>query len=38
MKGPAFRDCVVNAFAAISFEPPRRGATKLSYALSFEPE
>ncbi len=38
MKGTAFRDCVVSAFAAISFEPPRRGATKLSYALSFEPE
>jgi len=38
MKGAAFRDCVVNAFAAISFDPPRRGATKLSYALSFEPE
>jgi hypothetical protein len=38
MKGPAFRDCVVNAFAAIAFDPPRRGATKLSYALSFDPE
>jgi hypothetical protein len=38
MKGPAFRDCVVSAFAAISFEPPKRGATKLSYALSFDPE
>ena len=38
MKGSAFRDCAVSAFAAISFEPPRRGATKLSYALSFDPE
>ncbi len=38
LKGSAFRDCMVNVFAAISFEPPRRGATKLSYALSFEPE
>lgn len=38
MKGASFRDCVVSAFAAISFDPPRRGATKLSYALSFEPE
>jgi hypothetical protein len=38
IKGPAFSDCVVKAFAAISFEPPRRGATKLSYALSFEPD
>jgi len=38
MKGQAFRDCVVNVFSSIAFERPRRGATKLSYALSFEPE
>jgi hypothetical protein len=38
IKGADFRACVVNAFAAISFDPPRRGATKLSYALSFDPE
>ncbi|HVW25032.1 MAG TPA: hypothetical protein VHC69_06650 [Polyangiaceae bacterium] len=38
MKGQAFRDCVVDVFSSIPFERPRRGATKLSYALSFEPE
>jgi hypothetical protein len=38
MKGAAFRDCVVDAFRAIAFEPPKHGATTLSYALRFEPE
>jgi hypothetical protein len=38
MKGAAFRDCVVDAFRAVVFEPPKHGRTKLSYALRFEPE
>jgi hypothetical protein len=38
MKGDAFRDCVVEAFKAVAFERPKRGATKLSYALAFDAE
>jgi len=38
MKGAAFRDCLVEAFRAVDFEPPKRGVTKLSYALEFDPE
>ena len=37
LKGSAFRDCVVGVFGGVEFERPRRGATKLSYALSFDP-
>jgi hypothetical protein len=32
-----FRTCVVRAFEAIEFDPPKHGATKLSYALRFDP-
>lgn len=35
--GPAFRDCVAHVFETVDFERPRGGATRLSYALSFEP-
>jgi hypothetical protein len=30
-----FRACMVESFARVRFDPPRRGATKLSYALRF---
>jgi hypothetical protein len=33
--GDVFRDCVTKAFASVVFAPPKRGATKLSYALRF---
>ena len=38
MKGQAFRACVIEAFEGVTFDPPKRGPTKLSYALAFEPE
>jgi hypothetical protein len=38
IKGDAFRDCVVTAFQSVTFDKPRRGATKLSYALEFAAE
>lgn len=38
MKGDAFRACIVEVFEGVAFDPPKRGATKLSYALAFEPE
>ncbi|HEX4336140.1 MAG TPA: hypothetical protein VH062_09520 [Polyangiaceae bacterium] len=38
MKGDAFRDCVVEAFKAVAFDRPKRGTTKLSYALAFDAE
>jgi hypothetical protein len=38
MPGDEFRDCVVHTFETVTFEPPKRGATTLSYALGFAPE
>jgi hypothetical protein len=38
MKGDAFRACVIEVFERVAFDPPKRGPTKLSYALAFEPE
>jgi hypothetical protein len=38
LKGAAFHDCMVTAFESVSFERPKHGATKLSYALAFEPD
>jgi len=38
LPGDAFRDCVALVFETVEFDPPKHGATKLSYALSFEPE
>jgi hypothetical protein len=37
MPGDEFRDCVAHVFETVEFAPPRRGATKISYALEFEP-
>jgi hypothetical protein len=36
LKGDAFQRCVIGAFEAVTFDPPKRGATKLSYALAFD--
>jgi len=38
LPGDAFRDCVAHVFETVVFDPPKHGATKISYALSFEPE
>jgi hypothetical protein len=38
LKGDAFRACVIEVFEGVAFDPPKRGSTKLSYALAFEPE
>ncbi|MCC6214244.1 MAG: hypothetical protein IT376_05210 [Polyangiaceae bacterium] len=35
MKGAEFRDCVVGAFREVTFPPPRKGATVISYSLRF---
>jgi hypothetical protein len=35
--GEPFRTCIVAAFGRVTFAKPRRGATKLSYALRFDP-
>ncbi len=35
MRGEAFRECIVTAFEAVEFAPPKRGATRFSYSLSF---
>jgi hypothetical protein len=37
LKGDAFRDCWITVFEDVNFDRPKRGATKLSYALAFEP-
>jgi hypothetical protein len=37
LKGDAFRDCLITVFEDVNFDRPKRGATKLSYALAFEP-
>jgi hypothetical protein len=37
MPGDEFRDCVANVFETVEFSRPRAGATKISYALKFEP-
>ncbi|HEX7671766.1 MAG TPA: hypothetical protein VF395_19365 [Polyangiaceae bacterium] len=34
----AFRDCVAHVFETVVFDRPRLGATKISYALKFDPE
>jgi hypothetical protein len=34
----ALARCIAGAFESVDFEAPRRGATKLSYALRFTPE
>jgi hypothetical protein len=36
--GSAFRECVVDAFRDVNFAPPKLGATKISYALEFDPK
>jgi hypothetical protein len=37
MPGDAFRDCVAHVFETVEFDRPKRGPTKISYALRFEP-
>lgn len=37
MPGDEFRDCVSHVFETVQFDPPKRGATTISYALEFEP-
>jgi hypothetical protein len=34
----AFRDCVAHVFETVVFDRPKLGATKISYALKFDPE
>lgn len=38
LPGDAFRDCVTHVFETVEFEKPKHGATKLSYAVRFDPE
>lgn len=33
-----FRDCVAHVFETVVFDRPKLGATKISYALKFDPE
>jgi hypothetical protein len=37
LPGDSFRACVTDVFAAVDFAAPKLGATKLSYALRFDP-
>ena len=35
LRGPEFRACLSNVFAAVEFQRPKRGPTTLSYSLRF---
>ena len=37
LPGNAFRECMITAFESVEFARPKRGRTKLSYALRLEP-